>query len=666
MSLATLPLLPAAPRGLRYGLLALLLTGIALANFHLSGRAPASVLLDPSWCQVLDAAATRDWVFGRDLMFTFGPFGYLHCDDGLGQHAGLRYAAALGLAFGFAYLLVRGALEAGPRLGWPLLLWGALLLDVEARAYLVIAFGAVVLLWRRDGPWAALLVTALLALLSLVKFSFFVPAAFAVAVITLTLASGRQPRAALLTAGGYAGLLLAFWLLAGQPLAALPAYLAGSLDLAGGYSAAMSKLPSASQMLPLLAAWGALFAILVLALCGTRARERHALLLIDACLLYVAWKRGIVRVDALHLSGLLVILPVLGVLPAFAPMQWRGSLRRVCEAVCVLLALIALTGMFLFDRYYPARQLEALRQGMQAVFAGPQPGPVPAGDPNTRGTPGPADRLLLTQRLAGGSSIDLIGFEQGRLFFNDLDYRPRPVIQSYAAYTPALAARNAAHFLGPQRPDFVLFDPGETIDGRLPMMDDGAALLVVLGNYRALGRDGKYLLLQRRDDAPRPPQPELLAERELRWGENVDLTAFGSEVLAFSLEVTPSAAGRLAGLLFQSLPPQIVLDAGDGERRYRLVPGMLATPVLLSPHLRTSEDLLALGAPPPAAGFGHAVRRLRFEVAPPAPLLAGHEDFGRALYHDTLKLRLYRVRGLPDAGFTAAYSPDPDRVRAGP
>ena len=127
------------------------------------------------------------------------------------------------------------------------------------------------------------------------------------------------------------------------------------------------------------------------------------------------------------------------------------------------------------------------------------------------------------------------------------------------------------------------------------------------------------------------------------------------ENVAFALEVTPSAAGRLAGLLFQSLPPQIVLDAGDGERRYRLVPGMLATPVLLSPHLRTSEDLLALGAPPPAAGFGHAVRRLRFEVAPPAPLLAGHEDFGRALYHDTLKLRLYRVRGLPDAGFTAAY-----------
>lgn len=655
MSVTTLPLLPAAPRSLRFGLLALLGIGIALANFHLSGRAPASVLLDPSWCQVLDAAASHDWVFGRDLMFTFGPFGYLHCDDGLGQHAGLRYAAALVLALGFAYLTVRGAIEAGPRLGWPLLLWCALLLDVEARAYLLIAFGAVVLLWRRDGPWAALLVTALFALLSLIKFSFFVPAAFAVAVVALTLASGGQPRAAVRAAGGYLGLLLALWLLAGQPLAVLPAYLAGSLDLAGGYSAAMSKLPSAGQLLPLLAAWGALFVILVLALCGTRARERHALLLIDACLLYVAWKRGIVRVDALHLSGLLVILPVLGALPAFTAMQWRAGLQRACEAVCVLLALIALAGMFLFDRYYPARQLEQMRQGVPAVFTGPQPGPVPAGDPKTRGTPGPADRLSLTQRLAGGhGSVDLIGFEQGRLFYSGLDYRPRPVIQSYAAYTPALTARNAAHFLGPQRPDFVLFDPAETIDGRLPMMDDGAALLVVLTNYRALGRDGKYLLLQRRDEPPRPPDLELLSERELRWGEHVDLAAFGSEVLAFSLEVTPSAAGRLAGLLFQSLPPQIVLDAGDGERRYRLVPGMLATPVLLSPQLRTADDLLALGAAP-GTGFANAVRKLRFEVAPPAPLLVGHEDFGRALYRDTLKLRLYRMRGLPDAAFTAGY-----------
>ncbi|HNF65448.1 MAG TPA: hypothetical protein PK144_06685 [Plasticicumulans sp.] len=671
MSLATLPLLPAAPRGLRYGLLALLLTGIALANFHLSGRAPASVLLDPSWCQVLDAAATRDWVFGRDLMFTFGPFGYLHCDDGLGQHAGLRYAAALGLAFGFAYLLVRGALEAGPRLGWPLLLWGALLLDVEARAYLVIAFGAVVLLWRRDGPWAALLVTALLALLSLVKFSFFVPAAFAVAVITLTLASGRQLRAAALVAGSYLGLLLALWLAAGQPLGALPGYLAGSLDMSGGYAGAMSYLPRMIQPNPLLlllvlAIWGALVGLLGLALCGTQARERHALLLIDACLIYVAWKRGFVRADALHLIGFFAILPVLGVLPMLGAMLWRASLQRWGEACCGLLALIALAGIFAIDRYHPVRQIDDMRAGMRALLAGPQPGPVPAGDPKTRGTPGPADRLLLTQRLAGRGSVDLISYEQGRLFFNDLNYRPRPVIQSYAAYTPALAARNAAHFLGPQRPDFVLFNPAETIDGRLPMMDDGAALLVVLGNYRALGRDGKYLLLQRRDDAPRPPQLESLAERELHWGEDFDLTAFRGEVLAFALEVTPSAAGRLAGLLFQSLPPQIVLDAGDGERRYRLVPGMLATPVLLSPHLRTSEDLLALGAPPPAAGFGHAVRRLRFEVAPPAPLLAGHEDFGRALYHDTLKLRLYRVRGLPDAGFTAAYSPDPDRVRAGP
>jgi len=97
-------------------------------------------------------------------------------------------------------------------------------------------------------------------------------------------------------------------------------------------------------------------------------------------------------------------------------------------------------------------------------------------------------------------------------------------------------------------------------------------------------------------------------------------------------------------------------DLGGDEIRTHLAAGKQVTRLAVEWQERLSCVL----------GDDHAVRRLRFEVAPPAPLLAGHEDFGRALYHDTLKLRLYRVRGLPDAGFTAAYSPDPDRVRAGP
>ena len=651
----------------RLPLMLMLTVIVALLNFHLSGQEAASVSLDPSWCQALDHASTHGLVFGHDVVFTFGPYGYLYCDPGLGQHAAVRLAGAGFLALALACLLVSSCRALVPWIGWPLLLWCATLLDIESRAYLIIALGALHLLQWRGGLAAALLVTTAMALLALMKFSFAVPSVARIGVVAVTLLATHRRAAALQVLAAFALAVLALWMSAGQPLAALPDYVRTSLEVTSGYAGAMSRLPPVSTLLLALLALGCLLALLIMVEINGRAVPRHGAVLIAAALAFVAWKRGFVRVDHLHVPGFFLILPVISILL----LTWAADLgQRAALMVRVLFAallLVSFSGLLVNNHYYLQQQKSDILQRMRALTTlNRAVGLVPASGDALAGSKGHPVGLPLTQRLAGAGSVDLISYEQGRLFLNHLNYRPRPVIQSYSAYTPALAQLNAAHFLGPQRPDFVLFDPAETIDGRLPMMDDGAALLVVLTNYRALGRDGKYLLLQRRDHPPRPPEPELLAERELRWGENVDLTAFGSELLAFSLEVTPSAAGRLAGLLFQSLPPQIVLDAGDGERRYRLVPGMLATPVLLSPHLRTSEDLLALGAPPPAAGFGHAVRRLRFEVAPPAPLLAGHEDFGRALYHDTLKLRLYRVRGLPDAGFTAAYSPDPDRVRAGP
>lgn len=634
----------------------LVISGIvALLNFHVSGMDPLSVTLDPSWCQVLDYAFGQKLRFGQDIVFTFGPYGFLYCDPSLGQHLLMRYASAWFLALVIGYLVVRTCSELKPWIGWTLLGWCALMLDVESRAYLVIGLGALNLLLFRDGLKAAIPVVTALALLSLIKFTFAVAAAVIVAVVVLTLVATQNRRAAIQVAVGYLTAVVTLWLLAGQPLMNLPVYARTSMDVAGGYSAAMGNLPFAGEFLIAVAALAGIFFLIVVSAVTGRVPERYGVILVLVVLVLVAWKRGFVRADFYHVPGFFLILPVASILALSKATALSDSAFSVAKRLYAILLLVALFGVLKVDVYYPGQQLDAIQRQLRLLISLPMSSiHAPVADQPPPSIKANSFTLALAQELGRVKSIDLISYEQGRLFVNRLKYQPRPIIQSYSAYTQSLAVLNATHFLSPARPDFVLFDPAETIDGRLPMMDDGAALLVVLGNYRALGRDGKYLLLQRRDDPPRPPDLELLSERELRWGENVDLAAFGSEVLAFSLEVTPSAAGRLAGLLFQSLPPQIVLDAGDGERRYRLVPGMLATPVLLSPQLRTADDLLALGAAS-GTGFASAVRKLRFEVAPPAPLLAGHEDFGRALYHDTLKLRLYRVRGLPDAAFTAGY-----------
>lgn len=43
-----------------------------------SGDVPANHQADPSWTQVLAHAFVEGWVFGRDIVFSFGPLGLLH------------------------------------------------------------------------------------------------------------------------------------------------------------------------------------------------------------------------------------------------------------------------------------------------------------------------------------------------------------------------------------------------------------------------------------------------------------------------------------------------------------------------------------------------------------------------------------------------------------
>ena len=54
-------------------------------------------------------------------------------------------------------------------------------------------------------------------------------------------------------------------------------------------------------------------------------------------------------------------------------------------------------------------------------------------------------------------SADLYSYQQAFLLASPNTWSPRPVIQLYAAYTPALLEMNARHLQGPRSPDHILF-----------------------------------------------------------------------------------------------------------------------------------------------------------------------------------------------------------------
>jgi hypothetical protein len=93
------------------------------------------------------------------------------------------------------------------------------------------------------------------------------------------------------------------------------------------------------------------------------------------------------------------------------------------------------------------------------------------------------DANLLTILRKG--TVDVVPVEISYIYAHQLSYNPRPVFQSYSAYTPRLDSLNAQKYLSENAPDFVLFSTN-TIEGRNPFWDETKTKLALLQHYELL------------------------------------------------------------------------------------------------------------------------------------------------------------------------------------
>ena len=143
--------------------------------------------------------------------------------------------------------------------------------------------------------------------------------------------------------------------------------------------------------------------------------------------------------------------------------------------------------------------------------------------------------------VIGNESVDVMNYLLLAPVVNDLNYQPRPVIQGFVAYTPALQSLNEEYFRSAGRPHYVMLCQ-EATDGRFPALEDSAALNYVLNNYVPVARDGRFLILQQQ--TAEDPAFQLVHEENLRFGEKLDLRSWGHGPLFMSVTITPNLAGK--------------------------------------------------------------------------------------------------------------------------
>ncbi len=573
--------------------------------------------LDPSWRMAYGWFFQRGLQFGRDVVFTYGPLGFL-----MGRtYSGLQFSSlVLWQAFEsvvFAGIIVANGrrLRGVPRFVYFLffVLFGVIYED--ALHMIIIALLGWELVRRVGRPprastaWIALL----LALLGMIKFTDLVLGGFIIVVLLGYAAWLRRPRLALAPALWYGGGFLALWVACRQNPLHLPQFLVNFLEISRGYDAAMALPTPADAFWIALAVLAALAAYLGLYLRRHPDRPRAlAYAAICAAFIFIDWKQGFVRSDG-HMIGFFIcaLVPITG----FPALMDDGPGSRALQRLLLVPAgLLCVAGIHaaLPDTVRHAADGVENRIWTNLASVGGWHTFRRSYDVRLREQKQQFD-LPRVRKAVGQSTVDVLGYEQAIALFNGLNYQPRPVFQSYKTYTPRLSRLNYDFYLSPRAPAFALLKL-ETIDDRAPTLDDALLLNLFVHDYDYVLSEKGWQLWRRRADRPDPAtlQPRRLRTLSVRLGAPCPLDDLADQHLWATIDVTPSLLGRAREFLYKPPFVQLTIELSDGKHRdYRLPMPEGRTGFILNPFVSDLDSYMRFAGGTPLTW----VRSLTVSVA---------------------------------------------------
>ena len=610
--------------------------------------------LDESWVYSLNQAVAQRLVFGRDIIFTFGPYASI---DTYHYHPATVWIMLIGgsllvvcYSFCFAWLVRRA------KWPWPLFLAALLVIPLARPDALFFFFSLLeaLLIFRLqdeelDEPrkpaallWAAALIGCA-GMLPLIKASFAVmELGFLVLCLSFLVLRRQWTLALICGVSPLTGMLL-FWAGAGQRILDLPDFFSGYLQIVSGYSDALSAEGPRWELLTfLLGAMGLL--LLIIFARRLKRQQKTFLLLIYGFYLFMCFKDGFVRHDDAHIAYAQAAL-ALGCLSL--TLLQTPQVRRFNVTLCLVAFLIALAPLgFMWRRHFDDSQ----RVGGEVPNPGLGPNSRPlmieiSSDLGTRilrklgltsqqyaEGPGPSNAKPWTWReqfddtrrqifassqldfdLAG--TVDVYSDDQSELLSGGLNWDPRPVFQSYSAYTPALILRNERHLRSSAAPDHIVFRL-EPIDDHLPSLEDGLSWPAMLDNYRVANISRSWVHLVRNPGTLRKQSRFTpLRTESAQLGQEVALPSGGGPVFV-QIEIHPSLYGQLLALLYKLPPLKLTLTCGNNRRAtYRVIRGMMETGFFVSPLITDNDGFARLFNPSEPGLEDETVRSVRLDAA---------------------------------------------------
>jgi hypothetical protein len=591
------------------------LLGVAIWALIVVGLATPAVFLRPdvgldsSWQVALQMASRRAMQWGKEIVWTYGPYGYL--DQPIYAYFRTWLAAAVaGIAMHLVLCTALGLLLWRSHIsgfGW-LLSAAILILPLDINLEYQTLLAAVLLLYLSldaDKKWVSYVAAAVaglvLALLSLVKGTGLLSAGALTMVFVVFCLVIRRASTALALVVAIAVSFAALWRIAGQSMVGVPAYLWTTYELASGYSAAMSytthTLEPLGHGIPGAIILGLVTLVAVVAtLRGDLSVMRIGWLALP--LTFIGFKEGFVRGDIIHQlrfysEAILLWSPVL-----LLALRRRAWLESVMSAVTVIIAIgavfvgVRLEPPTLPPAWHAQSVVDRLSTYPEAALLLIEP------EEGQKQSAAAAAQMRATYQLPPSivtklreGTADVVPFELDIAYAYDLRWVPRPVFQTYQAYTPALDRLNADHFSRSNAPDRVLFSL-TAIDNRYPMFEEPETTWVLLHRYHVEEINGPNIVLARdAQDFSQATQP-VLKEARTQLGRSVGVPQVGGDVRA-SIHLSYSLRGQLRSLLYRpsGLYVRFLYANGQQSPEYRLIHATAVDWVPLGWYLADSRAL---------------------------------------------------------------------------
>jgi hypothetical protein len=552
---------------------------------------PIRADLDSSWAFGLNYFAHSEVKFGPDLIFTYGPLGYIATPMNVGSNIATAMLARWLLWGVLLWQLTQIRLSGKHLAAWALVI--SLILSNRLYFYYwdyFLAATILILCYRLVVDTPRRLELGILALLTgvsfLVKASVFIMAISLVFVLLV-------PRPSTFRRYLWISLVLASgpiaYLLYNPSLSGLVLYIKGTLETASGYAAWMSLPTDATLAIRAFILAGAVIGCAAYAVWTRALRLPPAGLAVVALL--IVFRHGFIRSEAGHAAVFYAfsILTLGVVLASVSFTRWNAL---IYGAVFCAFSFIALQGVsarwrvwgsFWWSPRVKLTEAESLWRWDRTVAW------LDAVSKDSLAS------TVIDPYAADirGSRVLVFPWDLSFAAYHEFKLFPLYAMQAYSAYTRYLDRKSAERIRSADlRIDTVIFE-WQSIDGRHPLLDTPATWNALFDEYVPRAVRGDSILLERRAHSVQASYRPL-------YRADFDPDAWISvprrpTLVGVSIDLKPTAIGALFTAAYKLPPVFIELRTLSGAATFFRVPvDVLATPFAINCLPTSFNQLLGL------------------------------------------------------------------------